>query len=1506
MLEEIENDLTAKPQNEPNLGTSGYINLVRLFRVKGQPQNTVQLELDDDSLMLNLKMSLYDSKNNLITNKHGIRVTRNVRCLVDSGATISCFSESFVDKNESHIETFEDKTQEKVTVTFANDESAVAGKCYSGLSLYEATTRQQLAPPTLHTLPLPDGIDCILGMDWLKQFNPVINWETREVEFRKSSNAGFTPAKLCQQRTRKSAYWLKEAPSGRVSAQTMRMIQAAGGPVFLAKIRDTRLFKPPDHLFKSVDVTKGNGTEPNVETEVETDEDGTSDQDIDDTSDWSDMARAPPHVEQALAEAKVRIARAKTTEKVFRTNTKTLTKVRLEASLQDSEASLVTAADGSDAKPVKVDPRHDNGRPKLFLEQPETDHECINSAVKEAEDIHVADGLTKEQITENENNPFRAEVLQHGIDLNDGETKKPNRAYYRMSKTELNELHRQIEKYIATGMIRPSVSPYGAACLFAPKKNGKLRFCIDYRPLNNITKKNAAAQPAPDDCLNQMAGCKMFSCIDLAQGYHQIPIKEEDREKTAFNTKYGHYEWNVLPFGLTNAPATFVTALNKIFSGEAFRAGMATAKGAYAERIKQMSKQEIAEHSENLLDKFITIFVDDCIIYSKNATEHAQHLKRVFQRLREYGIYIQSSKAFYAQVEVDFLGHIVTAEGVKVQDDKVSTVREWPTPETVSHIRQFLGLSGYYRKFIKNYASIAKPMSDLTKKTTEAFAWNSQANDAFSQLKLKLTSAPVLAIPDPARGGFHLNTDACDHGIGATLSQEGEDSKLHPCAFASRVLKPSEVRAYLKTKCVYALELEALMYALDKWRFYLEGQIRTRVQTDHKSLIWLHSQTELTAAQSKFLDTLARYDLRIEYLKGELNVPGDVPSRNPNFKKLVDSYLTDAQLDDYEAMRKELEELKEKLKELVAENNKLATMSEHQARAKDKRQMRARVALVHQEIKRNERVNITFSPVSEKRKEWLDRIEKAYATDPLYKDREDSDSFKLLENHGVKLWYHVTSNDDLPPTVCIPDDAHVRELILKEFHMPPTIGHYNGEDMFTKMKRVYYWKDMRKDCLAQAKCCKICQPYKPNLRKPQGLLAEPEFPIRPWSSITLDFFGPFKYNEISGNDTILVAVCRLTKMAHFIPCSSKHKAPDIADLLMQHVIRLHGIADDYRSDRDKIFTSAVWETIWDKLGTTLSLGTAYHHQTAGQAERVNQELKRYLGIYTKSHADWEKHVYLAEYAYNSHLNASTGCTPFELNYGFRPRNPNELITPPLSEKVVESTNKRRKAGVGNAWLTQLTTLWELAQLKVRRTFTRYEKWGNKNRADAKDLFPVGSRVYLSTKNMKNLTTIGRETREGQDADVKRKLLPMYVGPYTVTEVCGRSQLNRKLALPATLKERLKHDIFHVEKLKPVGERDDPFSVTRPTPPPNDTHHPEEVFIEKIVAFEQAHNGKRYLVKWEGYPDSENKWQWEWEMENAQESIRDFFKTNPTPVNPVRRSRRGQTLMAALEPRTVFV
>lgn len=271
--------------------------------------------------------------------------------------------------------------------------------------------------------------------------------------------------------------------------------------------------------------------------------------------------------------------------------------------------------------------------------------------------------------------------VDFSIELQPGTT-PISMAPYRMAPAELRELKTQLQELLESGFIRPSTSSWGAPVLFAKKKDGSLRLCIDYRQLNRVTIKNRYPLPRIDDLFDQLRGSRRYSKIDLRSGYHQLRVKEEDIPKTAFRTRYGHYEFVIMPFGLTNAPAIFMSLMNKIF--------------------------------RPYLDQFVVVFIDDILVYSRSEEEHEQHLRIVLQILRENQLYAKASKCEFWLNEVKFLGHVVSENGIAVDPTKVEAVLDWRQPKTVSEIRSFLGLAGYYRKFIQDFSKLAKPMTRLT------------------------------------------------------------------------------------------------------------------------------------------------------------------------------------------------------------------------------------------------------------------------------------------------------------------------------------------------------------------------------------------------------------------------------------------------------------------------------------------------------------------------------------------------------------------------------------------------------------------------------------------------------------------------------------------------------------------------------------------------------------------------------------------------------------------------
>ncbi|KAM1152397.1 hypothetical protein ACFX19_035618 [Malus domestica] len=372
---------------------------------------------------------------------------------------------------------------------------------------------------------------------------------------------------------------------------------------------------------------------------------------------------------------------------------------------------------------------------------------------------------------------------------------------YRMAPAELKELKTQLQELVDKGFIQLSTSPWGALVLFVWKKNGTLRLCIDYRQLNRVTIKNSYLLPRIDDFFDQLKGACVFSKIDLRSGYYQLKIRSDDIPKTAFRTRYGHYEFLLMPFGLTNAPSAFMNLMNRVF------------------------------HS--YLDRFVIVFIDDILVYSKNETDHARHLRLVLKTLRVNRLYSKFSKCQFWLDQVSFLGHVVSAQGVLVDLQKIIAVENWERPRTVTEVRSFLGLAGYYRCFVKDFSTIALPLIELTRKYVP-FVWSSECEQSFQQLKYLLTHAPVLALPDDG-GNFEIYSDASLNGLGCVLMQHDK-----VIAYASQQLKPHE-----KNYPIHDLELGP----------------------------------NLNLRQRRWVELLSDYDCPIEYHPGRANSVANALSR---------------------------------------------------------------------------------------------------------------------------------------------------------------------------------------------------------------------------------------------------------------------------------------------------------------------------------------------------------------------------------------------------------------------------------------------------------------------------------------------------------------------------------------------------------------------------------------------------------------------------------------------------
>lgn len=427
------------------------------------------------------------------------------------------------------------------------------------------------------------------------------------------------------------------------------------------------------------------------------------------------------------------------------------------------------------------------------------------------------------------------------IDLRPG-TSPPKGRLYSLSGPETAAMRKYVDESLAAGLIRRSSSPAGAGFFFVDKKDKSLRPCIDYRGLNDITIRNRYPLPLMSSAFELIHGARVFTKLDLRNAYHLVRIREGDEWKTAFNTPSGHYEYLVMPFGLTNAPAVFQAFVNDVL--------------------------------RDMLNDFVFVYLDDILIFSPDESSHVEHVRQVLHRLLQNQLYVKAEKCEFHQASVSFLGFVIAEGSVQMDPDKVSAVRNWPAPTSRKEVQRFLGFANFYRKFIRNFSSVAAPLHNLTSPKLP-FRWNDEAEEAILRLKKAFTSAPILTIPDPSLQ-FVVEVDASDVGVGAVLSQRSStDNKLHPCAFLSRKLSSAERNYDIGNR-----ELLAIKVALGEWRHWLEGAEQPfLVWTDHKNLEYLRTAKRLNSRQARWALFFTRFHFTLSYRPGSKNGKPDALSR---------------------------------------------------------------------------------------------------------------------------------------------------------------------------------------------------------------------------------------------------------------------------------------------------------------------------------------------------------------------------------------------------------------------------------------------------------------------------------------------------------------------------------------------------------------------------------------------------------------------------------------------------
>uniref|UniRef100_A0A669BG86 Gypsy retrotransposon integrase-like protein 1 n=1 Tax=Oreochromis niloticus TaxID=8128 RepID=A0A669BG86_ORENI len=778
----------------------------------------------------------------------------------------------------------------------------------------------------------------------------------------------------------------------------------------------------------------------------------------------------------------------------------------------------------------------------------------------------------------------RTALTEHAIET--GNATPVNLPPYRTSPAKKRVIEEQVQQMLKDNIIEPSTSPWAAPVVIVNRAAAEPRFCVDFRGLNQVTRKDSYPLPRVDESLDFLARGKFVTTLDLARGYWQVAVAEDSKPKTAFISHCGLFQFRVLPFGLCNAPATFQRLMNSVLAG--------------------------------LIYKTCAVYLDDIVIASPTFEQHLVDLEEVLGRLQAAGLSLKLKKCQFCLDEFTFLGYRITSSGVKPDPDKVKAVKEFDTPTSVKHIRQFLGLTGYYRRFIQNYARHAEPLHAITRKDN-AFHWDDSCQRAMDTLKDHVTSAPILSFPDFDRP-FSIHADACDIGLGAALMQKDDKGREYVVAFASRSLHKAEL-----PYCTSEKECLAVIWALEHFRSYVEG-VHVTIFTDHNSLRWLMSRQNPTGRLARWSLRLQDFDFTIVHKPGAQNKVPDALSRHP--LPLTSDRPTDL-LPDH------------------------AVMGSLDIR--------------------------TLPPVILADRSQLRRLQlDDHVTGPLLRDIEAdslniSDSATLLQYvvYDSLLYYRdPKSTCALHPLkeLKLFAPTSMRGTLLDYYHDHPTAGHLGVSKTLARLRFRFFWPKMAADVKCYVTSCSVCQLTKPSQKKAAGLMV-PIVPQKPWEYVGVDFVGPLPRTP-AGNAYLIVFVDYLTK---WVEASAVKEATSqvAAGKFVTDIFARHGTPTYLISDRGSPFVSELFEHVVSALGSVHRLTTAYHPQT-NATERVNRTLKTAIRAYVgDKHTSWDKFLPQICFALRTAPHDSTGMTPAMMLYGRELDTPLDLITQPSTAGLDE-------------------------------------------------------------------------------------------------------------------------------------------------------------------------------------------------------------------------------------------
>ena len=939
---------------------------------------------------------------------------------------------------------------------------------------------------------------------------------------------------------------------------------------------------------------------------------------------------------------------------------------------------------------------------------------------------------------------------------------------YRTSNVENETIDKEVAEMLKNNVAKPSKSPWSSPVVLVKKKDGSTRFCIDYRKLNKITKRDVYPLPRIDDTLNALTGAKWFSSIDLASGYWQIEMNEEDKEKTAFVTRNGLYEFNVMPFGLTNAPATFQRLMDMVLAGYKW--------------------------------KKVLVYFDDILIYSDGSFEkHLDDLSEIMDILIAAELKAKAKKCTFAAKEVHFLGHIVSGEGIKVDPAKVAKIKQWPVPRTVKQVESFIGLASYYRRFVPDFATISAPINSLKQKNKK-WNWTDECQRAFELLKQKLCEAPIVRCPNNSYT-YVLQTDASQVGIGAVLSQRTPNGEEYVIEYASRTLNKAE-RNYstIEKECL------AIIWAVCHFRVYLFG-IDFIIQSDHKPLRYLSNMKDLNGRLTRWSLKLQEYNFIIEYRKGSKNGNADALSRY-DIREINHIYCS-------QNWRNNNIELAEDDEIYQMDMNKILTLSNVESQLA--------------EIKAKQHEDQVLKTI-------IDRI-----------NNNEIVGTEFVLDNGVLYNFGLNVKKELVRRLAVPDI--MRSDVMKQMHDDTLCGHLGIEKTYRRLIDRFWWPNMYKYCADYIKACKNCQ----SLKQPIGRRNNLKLPLMgmPVPSAPFELIGVDTIDKLPttprNNKYIIVFTDYLTKWPEAFALPDI-KAETIADTLVTQIICRHGVPKMLLSDRGKSFIGDVAKAVYDILNIKKLNTTAYHPQTNGLTERFNGTLVKMLGMYcNKQQNNWDIYIPYVLFAYRTSHHKGLIQTPFYLLYGREATLPTDIITRSDIEEKYKSA-----ADYSLVMKERLNTAHET----VKQYLNKISKHRNDIANEYPSIYKEGDLVNVKFPTVKT--------------GMRRKLTHQWRGPYVVV----------KQLAPKTYQVKLHNGIQKLsrslELLKPYHAHPDSQHVNNDMKQVNDSD--EEYVVERVIDVRDSNDGgKEYLVKWKGYPMSENTWEPAEHMMNAQRLIDKYWQ-----------------------------